>query len=343
MQLLTDLLQPILHPSDAEIALIALLLFGLLSYAYSRGRAYYLDRMHGVPDEQSEEFYMRLPVAWPTIFIIWSCAALAIIWAYPAIPTPWAIPFQQAVLADEGKQLFLIYLVGFASMWITYLLSSSDNSLLKSRSLRRLLMAYSQNWQKKIPPRPGQTLAEIAEEEISREKEVIEARQRKANSSITWIALLVAAAAVMLGLINDVALQEIDKAGVWEKAMLAAAAASAIIAFYCFVVAADALETVFNDFSGVHPDLQIRLVDRLYGYALNPKYYGLICLISSVALFAAARYPLFGALALATATFIGYGHWFPRLRTRHGVERLEWILRIGIVVIPILMLQPHAV
>ena len=57
-------------------------------------------------------------------------------------------------------------------------------------------------------------------------------------------------------------------------------------------------------------------------------------------MFAAVRYPLFGALALATATFIGYGHWFPRLYQRAGLARLEWVLRIGIVVVP---MPPHSV
>ena len=241
-----------LLPSDARVALVALLLFGLVSYVISRAQVYHLDQQYGEPDEKTEEYYMRLPVAWPTIFVVWASAVLAFIWVYPFVPTPWAIPLQQEVLADPGKQLFLIYLVGFASMWAVYLLSGSSNRLLKSRSLRRLLMAYSGNWSNKDTA-PPPAWAELIERDVPSEREVIAAHQRKANSSITWIALLIAAAAVVLGLINDVALQRANDMSVWEATMLATAAGSAIIAFYCFVVSADALETVFNDFSASLP------------------------------------------------------------------------------------------
>jgi len=327
--------------SGVHAAMSALLLFGLVSYAISRTQVKYNYWMEGIPSKESEDYYNRLPVAWPMIFVLWPVATFVLIWLYSLFQTPWSDMLRQEVVLDSAKQLFLIYLVGFASMWGVYLLSQCNSLFLVSRTLRRLLMTYSSDWPHHNDGAERYAVGETKASEgaISGEKAVIEARQKKANSSITWIALLIAAAAVMLGLINDVALERGANMTAWEATMLAAAATTAIIAFYCFVVSADALETVFNNFTLVKPDVQMQIIKRLYEYTLNPKYYGLISLISSVALFAAARYPLFGALALATATFIGYGHWFPRLRPRQGLARLEWVLRIGIVVVPILFLR----
>jgi hypothetical protein len=302
--------------SKGQVALVALLLFGLASFIIGRIWVYFQTQGDDSLDE-----YMRLPVAWPSIFVVWAGAALALGWAYALLPDIWVQRIDREIMSDPQKQLFLVYLIGFASMWFVYLLSRSDNPILRAKSLRRLLMTCSMHWHEEPP-------------EKIHEDDVIRLQRDKAGSAITSIAIQIAAAAVILGMIQDAALQA--SAGVtltlWQESTLALAAASAIIAFYCFVVAADVLETIFNRFrpAGLH----VKIVGKLYDYAINPKYYGLIFLISSVALFAAAMHPLFGALSLATATFIGYGHWFPRLRPRQGLERLEWILRIGIVALP---------
>jgi hypothetical protein len=319
--------------TNTEVLLLGLLAFGIVSFVSARLIVRYRVLRNGPPLPGSEEAYEYLPVAWPTIFIIWPIAAIALGRFQSILPGETAMRFQSEVVADGQKLLFLVYAVGFASMWLVYFMSKSENTLFKVRSLRRLLSLYSVHWNIAIAESRAQETAKGDAESHP----LLGQQEKKAASSMASIALLIASAAVVLGLINDTALQssQTGTLPLWDSVMLGLAAATAIAAFYCFLVAADVLETVFNRFE---PEaMHFKIIGNLYRYAINPKYFGLIFLMASVALFAAARQPAFGALALASATFIGYGHWFPRLNPRRGLAKLEWVIRITIVVLPALV------
>lgn len=331
----TTQFQNVFSLSNVDVMLLALFTFGVLSFFAVRLFGARGSDALEAPALGTEAAYESLPVAWPTILIVWSLAAFVLGRVYSILPGEMAIKLAQEVESNRQKMLFLVYLVGFGSMWVVYFLSASNNFFFKVRSLRRLLMTFSVHWLTE-----HKRISSATDTDVHRKETQLlglkDSQEKKAASSIASIALLIAAAAVVIGLINDtslVAANDDDK--VWIGFMLGLAATSAITAFYCFIVAADVLETVFNRFEP--ESLRLKLTDRLYKYAINPKYYGLIFLMLSVAFFAAAREPALGALALAVATFIGYGHWFPRLNPRQGLEKLEWLMRISIVAVPALI------
>ncbi len=300
--------------SSVDVALAALLIFGSVFFFVVRGGS--RNRFNIKP----EDAFDALPSAWPSIVILWASMSLAIRLGSFFLPSANLKSLRLVISSDPEKTLFMTYLVGFIALWVVYFLSRVEQPFFKTRTLRRLLMMHTYNCQSRLT-NPSEAPADF--EEI---------QQKKANSSVQALSILAASAAVLISLSADkeTLLLPYDVV-MWRKFMLLLSVSTAVLAFYCFLIAVDILDTAFNTF---RHDIKVKLLKNLYGLSVNPKYFGLILLMLSLAFYVASSQPGLGALALAAATFTGYSHWFPRIKPRSGVQQLEWLLRVILLVIP---------
>lgn len=287
----------------AQMGLVALLLLGLIAFCVGRYRAashWYRQDIHSW---ETLDAYMQLPSGWPSVLIAWAAISLGSSWGYAFLPGAKMQSLVNEVASDPWKLLFLFYLVGFGCAWLVYLFSTKRHPLLKARSLRQLLMLYSAQFSNREPSE--------------------ESSNSRIDTGITSIALFSAAAAVVLQMSYETMLQWKGPLTVWNEAMFGAAIVCATIAFFCFILAADVLETLLNRFLGSN---RHKIAGSLWREAVGPKYYGYLLLLAAVAVFAAAVNPVLGTLTVVAVFFIMYGFWFPNVHGRQGFARVEYLI-----------------
>lgn len=302
-----------------DLLLLILLVFGLTSFVFARTPT-------SQPIDASFKKYETLAVAWPSILVLWSALALVLRSGTPFIPVDSLQQLNANAAADSDKTLFLVYLIGFISLWMVYFASRSD--YVATKTLRTLLSNISLNWR----DIEKQNLETYEERRIYDEFENIQ--KAKASSSVQALSIMAASAAVVISLSSELR-ADFSKNGemdVWKQFTLTTSLICGLTAFYCFVVAVDVLDTVTNRFVD---DAKTKVLKHLFDRSRNPKYYGLVLLMFSLAFYVAATLPAVGALALSVAMFTGYSHWFPRLSDR---TKLEWALRTFFVAVPVLFI-----
>ena len=225
--------------------------------------------------------------AWPLILMV--SGALAFLFKLIVEHTPEGRRLYLDMLADPNKQVFMIYLSLYVSLWIVYFSSSLEYFPFNVRTLRRRLTLFSQQWNSATPDSTNDI--------------------EKAKSSTTSTSMLIAASAVVIGAANSIySNSDRLKFGTWQYAILVIAAICAMSAFFSLIIAVDSLETIFNKF--LEQD-DAKMKREYYLASRNPRYYGKVLLLASVSFATASISPLLGAFGIAVVLVAGYPHWFP--------------------------------
>ena len=204
------------------------------------------------------------------------------------------------------KGVFSAYALLFTSLWITYFLSRSGPKVLQVPTLRRLLRTFSVQWDPDKADTPKDTT------QISLD----DTYQKKSTAGIAAMAMLVATAGLELAQVNALMAAPTWVAlGDWHKGIALAAAICAVIALVCFLVAVDALDSIFNVFKDTA--VQKRLRHHFYVRSIYSRYFGFLFLLSGVVLLVAFHNEFVGALSMGLVFAIGYAHWFPRPDVAH--------------------------
>lgn len=199
---------------------------------------------------------------------------------------------------DAWKRgVFLAYALLFASMWVTYFLSRSGPKVLRVPTLRRVLRTFSVQWN----PEQAEGLQTSLDDTY----------QKKGTAGISAMAMLVATAGLELAQVNALTLAPGWAArGDWQHGLALGAAVCALVSLICFLVAVDALDSIFNVFKV--DAVQKRLRHHFYLRSIYARYFGFVFLLSGAVLLVAFHNEFAGALAMGLVFAIGYGHWFPR-------------------------------
>lgn len=207
------------------------------------------------------------------------------------------------------RHLFVIYACAFVAWWWVYLKSRklddepADATRRHVRTLRRLLGECSVQWRS----------AEKTEQSNQKLDEVESNFRNKAKSSMTSIAILVAVSALELQELSRLLAPLLEKQSPaeisWQVAILLLSLAFAMTAFIAYIVSADALDVIFNNF--VDDVSRHRITHYYYQRTINPRYAALISLIASFILLIAYYSPLVASVAIGLFFAIGYSHWFP--------------------------------
>lgn len=217
-----------------------------------------------------------------------------------------AKPFE----AEEIRRiLFISYMCIFGSVWITYFISRWDVRFFRVRSLRRLLVETSNHWE-------------------NGSRNLIYSLHRKSQSSMTTVAMMIAASLLVLGEVHSI-IEKVcwGNTDLWNKVMIIGAATAGMISLICFIISVDALDTLFNKFKTDNDYLK----KYFYQKTINPRYFGLILLILGVIFIIAYYNLIFSCVVLGLFLSIGYSHWFPNVdKIRHSL--LESII-IGIILV----------
>ena len=213
--------------------------------------------------------------------------------------------FGIASALGSSRALFVMYLGAFVGLWFVYFMSRMGPSPFQVMTLRRLLRKTSAQWN---------------ETSELRKTELEKAFQEKARTTITATAMLVAASGVALTQVSqayrDLQAQMLANPDLvpplihhWDVLLLSLAAMAAFIAVVCFILSVDALDLLFNRFdSRAHAH---RLRFYFYMSTINPRYFGLLSLLSAAILLIGHADPLLGCAAIGLMVAIGYRHWFP--------------------------------
>lgn len=225
-----------------------------------------------------------------------------------------------------GRVLFIAYLGAFLGMWAVYFLSRRGPAFFSIRTLRRLLFGTTQDWAALV----NGYLRDNTKGEA--DLKIIEDQSReKGRASLTNIGMLIGAATLELGQITSVGHWSGYPPTPWTNLMLGIGSVTAVTALACFVVAADSLDSLFNRFR--EPDDRHILIRYFYIRSLNPRYFGLMCLLVAAPVIIADISPCIGAMSIAIIAVVGYPHWFP---SQIGVDYLQSphpIWRLGVVLI----------
>jgi len=236
------------------------------------------------------------------------------------------------------RHFFILYACGFVAWWVVYFGSrkqraTGEESLYKRvKTLRRLLGECSVQWG---------SADQITPESLDR----MEAGFRnKAQSSMTTIAILVAVSALELQevskLLAPLLVGQTGDEFSWQVVILVLSLMFSMVAFIAYIVSADALDVIFNNF--VDDDSRHRITRYYYQHTINPRYMALISLIASFILLVAYYSPLGASVAIGLFFVIGYSHWFPvfdKVR-RSFLRRIVSILgKVVLVVLPILPMR----
>lgn len=239
-----------------------------------------------------------------------------------AFPIERVIGARIGIDLDLGQQIFVVYLLGALAFMAAYSLSGVRG--VQHQTLRMLVLLNSALWreteleetmdQPATPRSPDQPPSEDA----------LQFRE-KGKTSTTMMALMLTSAVLIItqSLLRVQNTHE-NFGDSWSGALSILAVAMGALSFALLVVAIDALEQTFNIFE-FHEDALIR---RLHRLALRPKYWGIMCLILTLALFIAALSPQVGAFFLAATFSVGYNYWFTRFSPRPPVLSLllRWIV-----------------
>ena len=200
------------------------------------------------------------------------------------------------------KIVFGVYALLFISLWTTYFLSHSGPTVLRVPTLRRLLRTFSVQWD---PNKADNTQVSLDD-----------AYQKKSTAGIAAMAMLVATAGLELAQVNAlIAAPAWEAFGYWHQGIALAAAICAVIALVCFLVAVDALDSIFNVFDD--SAIQKRLRHHFYVRSIHSRYFGFVFLLSGVVLLITFRNEFVGALSMGLVFAVGYAHWFPRPDVAH--------------------------
>lgn len=123
----------------------------------------------------------------------------------------------------------------------------------------------------------------------------------------------------------------------WQVVILVLSLTFSMVAFIAYIVSADALDVIFNNF--VDADSRHRITRYYYQHTINPRYMALISLIASFILLVAYYSPLGASVAIGLFFVIGYSHWFPVFNKvrRSVLRRIVSILgKVVLVVLPLL-------
>jgi protein-S-isoprenylcysteine O-methyltransferase Ste14 len=254
--------------------------------------------------------------AWPLILMV--SGALSFLFKLIVEHNPEGRQIYLDMLSDPDKQVFMIYLSFYISIWVVYFSSSIDHFPFNIRTLRRRLTMFSQQWNSATPDSTNDI--------------------EKAKSSTTSTSMLIAASAVVLGAANSI-YSNSDKLKFvpWQYAILAIAAICAMSAFFSLIIAVDSLETMFNKFLA---EDDAKMKRHYYLASRNPRYYGKALLLASVSFATASISPLLGAFGIAVVLVAGYSHWFPAsLSTSNPPPKmraaLAMVVKIGFLLAPL--------
>lgn len=208
------------------------------------------------------------------------------------------------------RLLFVFYFSIYLAMWIIYFISKScyvkpENRKTKDKflrffqipTLRRLLFVVSKNW---------------TDEESSSNDRLEELAKDKARSSITATAMLTSITVIIMIQVKSFYLADVQDNRVllsddMSLMLLLLTFACAFSSFIMFIISADALDSIFNEYSV----RENRLHRYHYRSTIYPRYFGMVFLITSICFLSAYINLLLGCLAFSLVFTIGYRHWFP--------------------------------
>ena len=203
--------------------------------------------------------------------------------------------------------LYAAYFASFVTMWAMYFLSrwAPKEGFLAVRTLRRLLLGTTEDWS---------VLADGYEkhkQETDKVKlaEMEKGFKDKSLASMTNLGMLIGAAALELGQLGTVRWHDGAKPTPWSELTLGLGTVCSITSLVCFIIAADSLDSIFNQFR--EPGERHVLIRHFYMQSVNPRYFGLVCLLLAATLMVAAVTPCLGAMSIAIILSVGFRHWFP--------------------------------
>lgn len=223
----------------------------------------------------------------------------------------WSWPPLHRLLQPSPSErlLFICYVFVLVAMWLVYFVSEFE--WMKIKTLRTVLSKTSEIF--------GRNRVDASDGALA------EALRDKARTSVTMMAMLTAAATLMFSRSLDL-VHEKDLSDYWQLVVGYCSAAAAIIAAICFVISADSYDVMYNLF-GNRPGLdRSHMLQLFYNSTRNTRYYGVMFLLYAVCLFAGARSPVLGAVAVGLVVSIGWSHWFPSpaLIGEHLKPKTSW-------------------
>lgn len=222
-----------------------------------------------------------------------------------------------------------LLLAVYLGLWTTYFASSVRHprlSWLRVPTLRNVLQYGTFQWERPgLAPAPnadatgeavpGSEGSDSGPEAARRQSlqrvrghEVEHAYREKARTSITALAVMIAASLLVLAQANAIFLSPVERP-VLGDVFVAMSALAAFTAVACFFIATDALDSLFNRYRG--GDMELRLVTYLYQITINPKYVGFCALTVSILFLVAFHSPTAAGYYAAIIVAIGYPYWFP--------------------------------
>jgi len=203
---------------------------------------------------------------------------------------------------DIHKLIFITYLSTYISMWIVYFASKNGPKFLRISTLRRLLLLESKSW----------TVIDSDDND-----EIEETSMEKAKTSITAIAMLVGVS--FLGIVQAksgltslvmIGSEHSGELYTWSKIIFGCLGFFSSVALVCFILSVDALDCMFNEFKT--EALENKFRRYFYKSTIHPKYFGLVCLLTSIIFLNASASITLGSITIGIIISIGYRHWFPR-------------------------------
>ena len=245
--------------------------------------------------------FQKLPHAFLWILIL-STVSIILLWGgWFYIKVSGYEAHSAVLLAYEPNRrlLFISYFMISIWMWLVYFLSTYTPRT-KVNSLRQLLSAFADAW---------------SEDSSRRDPDFAAALQDKARASMTMLAMLTAASALLLTRALE-KVENLDQSTMlseaWNQLLSYCAAGASAIALICFIISVDSLDVLFNKFGNKASYGHNYLVNYFYRSTRNARYYGIMFLLWAVCLFCGIYNSLFGAFVLGITITTGWSHWFPR-------------------------------
>lgn len=272
-----------------------------------------------------------------------------ILWFTPAIYMGlYLFAFAGGMEFNWQQMTFLLYISLFISLWVVYFntkkIPDTDIARINVRSLRRLLCETSEQWL-------TDDNEKVAEEKIDN---IEETHKKKAETSMQVQTILIAVSILVLDRVSD--LNKAADADIFKITVLSLSGFFTVISLVCFVISVDALDVIFNKFK--EPRDRHKIIRHFYQSTTNPKYYGMILMLTGIAFLAAFFHPLAGCTAIGATIFVGYFHWFPEIKcncsdklclcSQYSSTKLVrialWLLLVAPLVIPFInkLLMLHA-
>lgn len=195
------------------------------------------------------------------------------------------------IVNNINHVLFIIYGSLYFAMWMVYFLSRSGPKFFRVGTLRRLLLTKSKSWSYEL-------------------NKIEEFSMDKAKQSMTAMTVLCTISFLQMVQIKEFYYRiagEQHALHTWDVTILTMALLCSLGAFINFIISLDSLDCMFNDFSEHHMEFR----RYFYRSTINPRYFGLVFLITALILLIAHVNLLFGNISIAIVISIGYRYWFP--------------------------------